>query len=213
MVCLHDIRLNSTIFTTKNKELAIFGKTLSETRGKVIEFFTAFKRGGIKGQDGIIDTFFSKDKKSPLTPELLANLERFKEKFNNSILSAEALAEQMKNVDQRIIDYAKTCKNGAMTTKGFKESIDAMALSAKAGKAVLQALATIGNMALMYGATKLVGAFIGFIDGLHTTLKDSVEKDMTRIYFRNCRTYKFYQHRLLHQQHRKQQSLLPYCQR
>ena len=119
----------------------------------------------------------------------------------------------MKNVDQRIIDYAKTCKNGAMTTKGFKESIDAMALSAKAGKAVLQALATIGNMALMYGATKLVGAFIGFIDGLHTTLKDSVEKDMTRIYFRNCRTYKFYQHRLLHQQHRKQQSLLPYCQR
>ncbi len=175
MVCLHDIRLNSTIFTTKNKELAIFGKTLSETRGKVIEFFTAFKRGGIKGQDGIIDTFFSKDKKSPLTPELLANLERFKEKFNNSILSAEALAEQMKNVDQRIIDYAKTCKNGAMTTKGFKESIDAMTLSAKAGKAVLQALATIGNMALMYGAAKLIGAFIGFIDGLHTTLKEQQE--------------------------------------
>lgn len=158
MVCLHDIRLNSTIFTTKNKELAIFGKTLSETREKLIAFFEAFERGGIKGQDGIIDTFFSKNKKSPLTPELLDEFERFKKKFNSSSLSAEALAEQLENVDQRIIDYAKTCKNGEMTTEGFKASIDTMSFSAKAGKVALQALAMAGNMLAMWGITEVISA-------------------------------------------------------
>ena len=60
---------NSTIFTTKNKELAILGKTLSETREKLIAFFEAFERGGMNGQDGIIDTFFTKDKKAHKTME------------------------------------------------------------------------------------------------------------------------------------------------
>ena len=129
------------IFTTKNKELAIFGKTLSETKEKLIAFFEAFERGGINGQDGIIDTFFSKNKKSPLTPELFDEFERFKKKFNSSSLNAEALSEQLENVDQRIIDYAKTYKNGEMTTEGFKASIDTMSFSAKAGKVALQALA------------------------------------------------------------------------
>lgn len=122
------------------------GTTLSETREKLIAFFEAFERGGIKGQNGIIDTFFSKDKRSPLTPELLKDFEYFKNQFNSSFFSAEALAEQMENVDQRIIDYAKTCKNGEMTTAGFKASIDTMSLSAKAGKVALQALAMAGNM-------------------------------------------------------------------
>ena len=163
------------IFTTKNKELAIFGNTLTETKGKLIEFFEAFERGGIKGQDGIIGTFFSKNKKSPLTPELLETFELFKDKFNSTFLSAEALAEQFGEVDQRIIDYAKTCKNGEMTTKGFKASISSMTLSAKAGTAALKAL-TIGlNMAIMYGATKLIGSFVNFIDNLHTTLKEQQE--------------------------------------
>lgn len=144
------------IFTTKNKELAIFGNTLSETRENLIAFFEAFERGGIKGQDGIIDTFFSKNKKSPLTPELLDEFERFKKKFNSSSLSAEALAEQLENVDQRIIDYAKTCKNGEMTTEGFKASIDTMSFSAKAGKVALQALAMAGNMLAMWGITEVI---------------------------------------------------------
>lgn len=150
------------IFTTKNKELAIFGKTLSETREKLIAFFEAFERGGIKGQDGIIDTFFSKSKKSPLTPELLESFEYFKKQFNSSSLSAEALAEQMENVDQRIIDYAKTCKNGEMTTEGFKKSIENMSLSAKASKLALSALATVGNMFAMWAISQGVELIISF---------------------------------------------------
>ena len=152
------------IFTTKNKELAILGNTSIETREKLIKFFEAFERGGINGQDGIIDTFFSSKKKSPLTPELLSDFENFKKIFNNSQLSAEALAEQMKDVDQRIINYAKTCKNGELTTEGFTTSIEGMSLSAKAGKAVLQTLAAAGNMVVFVLLSKGIELAVNGID-------------------------------------------------
>lgn len=173
--CIHNTKLYSTIFTTKNKELAIFGKTLSKTREKLIAFFEAFERGGIKGQDGIIDTFFSKSKKSPLTPELLADFENFKYIFNNSSLSAEALAEQMKNVDQKIIDYAKTCKNGEMTTEGFTASVENMSFSAKTGKIALGALATAGNMLAMWVISKGVELIVKGIDNLANASKHAAE--------------------------------------
>jgi len=60
----------------------------------------------------------------------------------------------MENVDQRILDYAKTCKNGGMTTEGFKASIDTMSFSAKAGKVALQALAMAGNMLIGWLSVK-----------------------------------------------------------
>lgn len=111
--------LNSMIFKTKNNELAIFGKTLTETKGILIDFFEAFEHGGIKGNDGVIDTFFSKNKKSIITPEVLSQFDDFKKRFNNSKLSAEALAEEMGVVDSAIVNYAKTCKNGELQQKVF----------------------------------------------------------------------------------------------
>ena len=41
-------------FRTKNKELAILENTLTKTKGKFIEFFEAFERSGVKGQDGFL---------------------------------------------------------------------------------------------------------------------------------------------------------------
>lgn len=152
------------IFKTKNKELTIFGKTLTETKGILIDFFDAFERGGIKGESGIIDTFFSKDKKSLLTPELLSDFENFKEIFNSSSLSAEVLAEQIENVDQRIVNYAKTCKNGEMTTKGFKASINTMSLSAKAGAIATKAFAIALNMIAFMAITKGIQLIATAID-------------------------------------------------
>lgn len=90
----------------------------------------------------------------PLTQESLETFELFKDEFNNTFLSAEALKEKFGDIDQRIIDYAKTCKNGEMTTEGFKNSLDNMSLSAKLGKAALQALASIGNMILFAAISK-----------------------------------------------------------
>lgn len=101
--------------------------------------------------------------------------ERFKKKFNSSSLSAEALAEQLENVDQRIIDYAKTCKNGEMTTEGFKASIDTMSFSAKAGKVALQALAMAGNMLAMWGITEVISGLYEFSQVSETVAKNAKE--------------------------------------
>lgn len=52
----------------------------------------------------------------------------------------------MENVDQKIINYAKTCKNGEMTTKGFKTSVEGMTFSAKAATVATKALSVALNM-------------------------------------------------------------------
>lgn len=135
----------STIFTAKNKELAIFGNTIDEIQEKLIRFFYVYERGGIKGEYGIIDTYFS-GKEKALSSETLKNFEQFKDLFNRTSLSVNAVAEKFDHIDQRILDYAKTCKNGEMTTKGFEASIKKMSLTARAGQAALRALATAGNM-------------------------------------------------------------------
>lgn len=157
------------IFTTKNKEFAIFGKTITDVKEKWKEFKKelAENNGKLFGENGALASLFSgKKSNNILTPETLKQFEEFKEKFNSSSLSAEALAEQLENVDQRIIDYAKTCKNGEMTTEGFKASIDTMSFSAKAGKVALQALAMAGNMLAMWAITKGFELAVKGIDNL-----------------------------------------------
>jgi glucan-binding YG repeat protein len=149
--------------------LAIFGKTLKQTKSFIIDLFDAYERGGIKGQDGIFDTFFSKDEKLPLTPESLNEFKSFKEKFNNSFQSPEVIAEDLKNVDQRIIDYAKTCKNGQMTTEGFKQSMNTMSRSAKAGALALQALSTAFSMVAMFAIAKV-------IEGISTSISNYINR-------------------------------------
>ena len=139
--------LNSTVFSVKNNELIIFGKTLDNVKEKAAKVLDAFKEHGL----------FHNDKQKNLSyPELFTQFDQFKEKFNSSTLSAEALAEQMGNVDSSIVHYAKTCKNGEMTTSGFKKSINSLSLSAKAGKLALHALSMAGNIAVSIGISKLI---------------------------------------------------------
>lgn len=155
------------IFTTKNNELNIFGKTLDDVRNKIVNFNNVYEQYGFRGKNGAFSSLFSGKKSNNIIDlETLKQLDEFKEKFNNSSLSAEALAEQMENVDQKIIDYAKTCKNGEMTTEGFKASIDTMSLSAKAGKVALQALAMAGNMIAMWAISKGLELAVKGIDEL-----------------------------------------------
>lgn len=48
---LHNVDKNSTIFTTKNKELAIFGQTLSDVKKKLIDFNDVWMQGGRYGSN------------------------------------------------------------------------------------------------------------------------------------------------------------------
>ena len=70
----------------------------------------------------------------------------------------------MKNVDASILDYARTCKNGEMTTKGFEESLNSMSRTSKIGQAALQAFATAGNMVVGFLASKVIQAGVTAID-------------------------------------------------
>lgn len=149
--------LNSTVFSVKNNELIIFGKTLDNVKEKAAKVLDAFKEHGLFSKKGAFASLFHNDKQKNLSyPELFTQFDQFKEKFNSSTLSAEALAEQMGNVDSSIVHYAKTCKNGEMTTSGFKESINSLSLSAKAGKLALHALSMAGNIAASIGISKLI---------------------------------------------------------
>ena len=166
-VCHNSIHFNSMIFTTKNNELAIFGKTIDDTKKKWNEFKGNIEEHGLFGENGAFASLSSgKKANNILTPEVLSQFDEFKEKFNSSQLSAEALAEQMENVDQRIIDYAKTCKNGEMTTEGFKASIYDMSLSAKAGSVALKALSIAGNMLAAWAISKVISIVAEKIDNL-----------------------------------------------
>lgn len=178
--CLHNTKPYSTIFTTKNNELAIFGKTIDDVRNKIDKFNELRKKGNLFGENGAFASLFSGKKlNNIITPETLKQFDEFKQKFNSSSLSAEALAEQMENVDQRIIDYAKTCKNGEMTTEGFKASIDTMSFSAKAGKVALQALATAGNMLAMWAISKAISFATEKLDEFAHAAENAKEKAKT----------------------------------
>lgn len=165
--CLHNTKPYSTIFTTKNNELAIFGKTIDDVRNKIDKFNELRKKGNLFGENGAFASLFSGEKSNNiLSPETLKQFDEFKEKFNSSSLSAEALAEQMENVDQKIIDYAKTCKNGEMTTEGFKASVEGMTLSAKAGQIALEGLRIVGSMIAMWAISKGIELAVKGIDEL-----------------------------------------------
>ncbi len=161
------------IFTQKNKEFAILGITLDEIRGKWVNFITNIKTDNIFGA---LTSLFSSKKNNVLTLDVLSQFEEFKEKFNTSRLSADALAEKLKNVDQNIIDYAKTCKNGEMTTNGFKESINSMSLSAKAGTAMFKALSIAGNMIAFAVISKGISFAVQGIDNYIHRVENTIKK-------------------------------------
>lgn len=141
----HNAGTDSTVFTTSNRQLAIFGNTIGQIKAKWTDFIAAYDSSGhhLFGTNGAIPSLFSRNAPGP---EVFTQFEEFKTRFNGSNLSAQALAEEMGNVDSRIVDYAKTCRNGELTTRGFEQAMGNMSLSAKAGKAALQAFAAAGNM-------------------------------------------------------------------
>ena len=90
----------SMIFKTQNDELVIFGNTIDKIRSKWNTFSENYDRKHkVFGSDGAFASLFTGKAKTPLTPELLSQFDEFKEKFNNTQLSAEAVAEEMGNVD------------------------------------------------------------------------------------------------------------------
>lgn len=165
------------IFKTKNNELAIFGKTLKNVKDKIIDFATAYEQYGLKEEHGAIAALFCNRKSANiLTPELEAEFNTFQKLFNNSSKSADVLAEELNGINSSIVNYAKTCKNGELTMKGFKTSLQGMALSAKIGQAALKGLALAANVAVSFDISLAIEGLISLLDSLSTTLEEQKEK-------------------------------------
>ncbi len=161
------------IFKAKNNELAIFGNTLEDIKRKVNDFNKIRIRKGLFGEEGAFSSLFSGEKaKTIITPELLSQFDDFRKRFNNSTLSAEALAEEMSNVDSSIVSYAKTCKNGELTTESFINALKQQTLSAKAATAAAKALALAGNMLAMWAAAQSVKLLAKGLDGAADSISD-----------------------------------------
>ena len=165
------------IFKTKNNELAIFGKTLDDVKNKFISFIDVYEQYGLKGENGALSYLFgNKNSGNIITSELLDEFETFKDLFNSSSMSAEALAESLGGVDDRILNYAKTCKNGEMTTQGFKTSLEGMTLSAKAGQVALKGLAMVGNMLAFWAISEGIQFLSKTIKGLNNDCENLENK-------------------------------------
>lgn len=165
------------IFKTQNDELTIFGNTISDIKTKVEEFNKIRVQEGLLGQNGALSAFFgNKSSQTILDDKLLGDFEAFKDLFNQSSLSAEALAEDLGGVDDSIINYAKSCKNGELTTEGFKSSIKGMSVSAKAGQVALKGLAIAGNMLATLAITAAISFAVKKIDEVIVTTEELKEK-------------------------------------
>jgi glucan-binding YG repeat protein len=152
-------------------KIGIFGKSFSDIieninsrKIKIDEIFLS--NGGhlkaAKEQAGSIWTYIFP--KKVIDDSLLTQFEQFKEKFNSTTLSAEALAEEMGDVDASIITYAKTQKNGQLTTEGFTKSLQGMTLGAKAATIGMKALAVAGNILVFAAISKGIQLAIESID-------------------------------------------------
>ena len=169
------------IFTTRNNELAILGNTVDNVKNKLIFLADAYEQsnGKFSGDGGIL-SILSNNKKSnsAITPELLGDFEAFRDLFNSTSLSAEVLAEDLGGVDQRIVNYAKDCKNGELKQNNFISSLEGMTFSAKAGKIALQGLALAGNMIVMWGISTIISHVTEKIKALSTE-SETAEKQAT----------------------------------
>lgn len=153
------------IFKTEDDQLTIFGKTLGDVKEKWIDFIKAWKTEGFSSENGAFSTLFS-GKSNKIDDSLLGDAEAFKDLFNESSVSAKVLAEDLGGVDDRIVDYAKTCKNGEFTMEGFKASLEQTTLSAKASKLAFSALATVGNVLASVLISLVVTEVIKFFDNI-----------------------------------------------
>lgn len=173
------------IFSTKNNEFAILGNTIDDLRNKLIEFNDAYERsnGHLLGTGGVFNVLHDNNvSKNIITNELLNDFEAFKDLFNDSSLSAEALAESLGGVDDKIVNYAKTCKNGELTTKGFTASLNSTTLGAKAASAALKGVALVGNiiagMAISFAITSIIKG-IDYLIRKEEKLKEALEDSIS----------------------------------
>ena len=106
-----------------------------------------FKYNGDTNSISGIKTWIKSFKSSKIDIEdIMPDFNKFAELFNKTQLSAEACGEQLGITNTQILSYAKSCKNGELTQKGLRKSLQQTTIASKAASVGMKALAVAGNM-------------------------------------------------------------------
>lgn len=169
---------NSTIFTTKNNELAIFGQTLDDIREKLINFNDVIMQGGTFGSSKkqlIPENELTKIISNDEAKSIVDTLNSINDKTNETWDSTDSYLTFLKGKGKGYVtDYVKTNQNQVYITEDvIQASKDARAaqiaqneavkegtLSFKAGQVALKGLALAGNMLLMWGVSEVISLVV-----------------------------------------------------
>lgn len=143
-----------------------------DAKTKIRHLSEAYETGGFRGSGGIFELLSSSGNQTVLTESLRNDFQRFQGLFNSTSLSAEAAAEQLRDVDESIISFAKNTRNGSLTLKDFEAYLKANTVSAKAQSAAIKGASIALNMLAGIAIAAAISAVISGIDNLiHRTEK------------------------------------------
>ncbi len=119
---------------------------------------------------------FTRNDPVNITQDLQNKFKDFQNIFNTTNMTPEAVAEQVRGVDQSIINCAKSTKNGALTWDMYIQSLNSMTLGARIGQVALKGLSIVCNTALMLAVSAAVSKVISAWDTANVTVEEVQEK-------------------------------------
>lgn len=176
---------NSTIFTTKNNELTIFGQTIDDVREKLINFNDVIMQGGTLGSSKkqlIPENELTKIISNDEAKSIVDTLNSINDKTNETWDSTDSYLTFLKGKGKGYVtDYVKANQNQVYITEDViqaskearaaqiaqNEAVKEGTLSFKAGQVALKGLAIAGNALLTFAVTEGISLFFMLFHSLH----------------------------------------------
>ncbi len=177
----------STIFTTKNNELTVFGNTLQSIKSKLITLNKTELQSGNNSALKYTPTEYLTKELS--FDEAKKQLDSFNKKVVKGKTSLEAFFKMHPEYEGTLKNYVTTTDQQSQSVQGLmtaskdaraaqiaqNEIIEQSTIAAKASKVAMQGLAMAGNMIAMWAITEVVGWAVNKFDELHVTVEESRE--------------------------------------
>lgn len=185
----------SLIFTTKNDELAVFGKTIDEIKDKWNDLIIAFNQGGIRGNGSVLSVLSSQKVKNSIIPEsemfeilsetegkkIVGTLNEIRDGTSSSHKSMDDYLTFLRDEGMKYVsDYVKENQNQIYTTEGVIASskaarnaqiahnltIKQSTIAYKAATLAKKMFSMAGNILVMVALSKAIEVVAKTIDEL-----------------------------------------------
>lgn len=178
--------MNSTIFTAKNNELAIFGKTIDDVRKKLIYFNDVIMQGGSFGKNANAKQLIPTEKlfkelSNNEAKKIVDTLNSIKDGTKAAFTSMDGYLSYLDREGKGYIkNYVKENQNQVYVTDdvidaskqaraeqiAYNETIRQSTLAFKAASIAKRIFATVGNMAAMWALSKAISVVTNTIGEL-----------------------------------------------